>query len=178
MEKKIYSEKIYSGRIIDVRKDTVETKSGLRTAREIVSHRGAVAMLAYEEKTDSIYLVRQFRYAVNDYVIEVPAGTLEEGESPRDCALRELREETGIIASTAEEMVKLLPSPGYSDEVIYLYLCSDFRYSRQSAADDENIEIIKISPSSMENMIIDGTIKDAKTITAFLLWARYFSQAC
>ncbi|MFO8061961.1 MAG: NUDIX hydrolase [bacterium] len=178
MEKKIDSESIYNGRIINVRKDTVETPGGMRTVREIVSHRGAVAMLAYEEKTDSIYLVRQFRYAVNDYVTEVPAGTLEEGEEPRECALRELREETGIIASTVEQMAKLMPSPGYSDEVIYLYLCSDFKYSRQSADDDENIEIIKISPSSMEKMIMEGTIRDAKTITAFLLWARYFSQAC
>ncbi|MDY6788262.1 MAG: NUDIX hydrolase [candidate division WOR-3 bacterium] len=178
MEKKIDSEKIYSGRIIDVRKDTVETRSGLITTREIVSHRGAAAMLAYEEKTDSIYLVRQFRYAVNDYLIELPAGTLEEGESPRDCALRELREETGIVASTVEQMTVLMPSPGYSDELIYLFLCSDFKYLEQSADDDENIEIMKLSVSSMEYMIMDGTIKDAKTITAFLLWARHFSQAC
>ncbi|GAB7016886.1 NUDIX hydrolase [Methanogenium cariaci] len=142
---------------------TVTLPSGVVKERRVVHPGHAVAMLPVEG--DFCYLERQYRFAVDEWIYEAPAGTIDPGETPEETAYRELIEETGMAAETLIPRGKIYPSPGYTDEVIYLFeACGLSPSDAYGMDDDEQIEVVKVSLHEMEEMIRDGRIIDAKTI--------------
>lgn len=141
--------------------------SGRITTREIVEHRGSVAVVALDED-DNVLLVNQFRSAVGRTVLEIPAGTLEPGEEATACALRELREETGYMAESVEQLHVFYASPGFSDERIWLYLGTGLRPGSQDVEGDESIEVVKLPLNRALEMIGSEEICDGKTILGLL----------
>ena len=123
MEKKLDSQLIYDGKIIKLYKDSVLCDNGNKATREVVRHNGGVGILAIVD--NKILLVKQFRYPNAITTLEIPAGKLELNENPKECALRELEEETGYSAKDAIKISKFLPTPGYSDEWLYIYQAQD-----------------------------------------------------
>jgi ADP-ribose pyrophosphatase len=162
-------ESIYSGKILGLSVHHTEIE-GRKVIREIIEHRGAAAMLGFDEDGRAI-LVRQHRYP-HGYVLEIPAGTLEEGEEPEACAHREMVEETGY---RAEEMVPLLsyyPSIGYNMERIHCFLASGLRKVAEVDPDnDEFISVVKMEMKELIAMIKRGEIEDSKTICAVMVYA-------
>ncbi|MDK2891479.1 MAG: ADP-ribose pyrophosphatase [Methanoculleus sp.] len=154
---------IYRGRRLTVEKKVFTLPNGETKERVIVHPGGAVAILPVVG--DDCYLIRQYRFAVGDYIYEAPAGTIDEGEEPHETAYRELIEETGMKAETFVPKGWIYPSPGYTDERIWLYLaeglspCSDYGMD-----DDEVIEVVRVPVRELQAMIADGRIVDAKTI--------------
>ncbi len=168
----IASQRLYEGRIVNLRVDTVRLEDGRITEREIVEHRGAVAVVALDEG-DNVLLVRQFRKPAERELLEIPAGTLEVGEEPASCARRELAEETGYRAGHLEPIGGFYSSPGFCTEYIHLYLATDLSPSRARPEYDEAIELIRVPFSEALKMIGRGEIHDAKTMVGLLsAWAR------
>ncbi len=162
----IASNYIYRGRIINVRQDRVKVKGELEALREIVEHPGAVAILAVNER-EEVILVKQHRQPFQELLLEIPAGKLEPGEIPLDCARRELLEETGFSAAKWKETGCFYPSPGFCDEKIYLFSVSELAAREFGTADpDENIEVMLIPIGEIAGLIDSGAIRDGKTIIA------------
>jgi ADP-ribose pyrophosphatase len=160
----IDSRRIYDGRVIGLRVDRIQLPSGEVFDREVVEHRGAVAMLPLLDD-GRLLLIRQYRHPVGKILLEIPAGTLSEGETPQDCARRELVEETGYTADCLEELFSCFLAPGYSNEKIYLFLASRLRKVGDNPEIDEFIQLEPTSLEDAETMIKRGEILDAKTIS-------------
>ena len=158
----------YDGKIIkvDVYDLTIE---GRKVKREIIKHPGAAAMLAFDEK-GRIILVRQHRYP-HGYVLEIPAGTLEKGESPKACALREIQEETGYKAKRMTHLVTYYPSVGYNTEAIHCFVASGLTQVKKKLDTDEFITVKKMELPKLLKMIKAGKIIDSKTICAVMIYA-------
>jgi ADP-ribose pyrophosphatase len=165
-EKTIKVNYIYQGKILNLRRDDVELDNKTITSREFVEHQASVAVVAIQG--DYVWMVKQFRYPYLLSVLEIPAGKLEIGETPEQAGLRELREETGIITNALTSLGCIYPSPGYTNEVIYLYLTNDFVLGDIQLDENEILSLEKVRLSKAYQMINDGTIKDAKTIIALL----------
>ncbi len=164
------SERIYQGRVINLRVDTVRLEDGKVSKREIIEHRGAVALVPIDENGD-ILLVKQYRRAADRELLEIPAGTLEVGEDPLACAHRELEEETGFRASQMELLTAFFPVPGYSTEFIRLYLATGLQVATKGGDEDEDIEVVPTSLTQALDMIKSGEICDGKSIIGLLLYA-------
>ena len=145
---------------------------GKIVTREIVRHPGAVVIIPFVSP-DKILLIRQFRYAANGDLWEIPAGTLESGEPTINCAKRELEEETGFKASRWKLLARFYPAPGISDELMTLYRADGLKTGRKNLDHDEWIEHETVSLAKAARMIRQGVIRDGKTIAA-VLWARQF----
>lgn len=167
-EKKVAGEWIYQGIILDLKIDTVILPDGNRTTREVVVHQGAVAIVAVTE-AEEILLVKQFRYPVGQVLLEIPAGKLEKGEDPLECAKRELSEETGCAAEEWQPISTFYTTPGFSDEIMHLYLAKKLYKNEQTADTDEFIEVQQVSLDSAVQKVFSGEIKDAKSIAGILL---------
>ena len=167
-EKTISSTLVYDGKIIHVNKDEVLCTNGLTSLREIVHHRGGVGILFKIE--DKFILEKQYRYALNEEIIEMPAGKLEKDELPLEAAKRELLEETGYRPLEMVFLGDMYPTCGYSSEVIHLYYCPKAVKEERHLDRDENIELIYLTLPEIEKMISDNTIKDSKTIAAIYLF--------
>jgi ADP-ribose pyrophosphatase len=167
---RVGSEEVWSGRIASVRNDRFRHDDGEVVEREIVSHPGAVAVVAHDG--ESLWLVRQPREAVDDYLLELPAGKLdEEGEDALATAKRELAEEIGKAAKSWEHLTTFYASPGFSDEAIHVYLATDL-YDQQAHTDEiERIEIVKVPLGEIDDVIRSNV--DSKTLVG-LLWFRAF----
>jgi len=159
---------LYRGRIFDVFVEKVALPNGVVTDREVVRHPGAAAMVPFLSDGE-VVLIKQYRHAVDRVLWEIPAGTLEKGESPLDCAGRELVEEIGYEASAFEKLTELLPAPGYTDECIHIFVATGLRPAQQNLDDDEVLEIQPTSFDRAIEMIADGAIQDAKTIVGLML---------
>lgn len=171
-ETTITSQHVYRGRILSLRLDTVRLENGRTTEREIVEHRGAVGIVALDER-DHVLLIRQFRQAVEGELLEIPAGTLEVNEEPLVCARRELEEETGYRAGHIEPLGGFYSSPGFCTEYMHLYLARELRPGHLAPAEDEVIASIKVPLAEAVGMIGRGQIRDAKSIVGLLLtWRR------
>ncbi len=168
-ETTLSSEAIYKGRVIDLRVDEVELPDGRRSTREIVTHRGAVAAVALDGA--EVLLVRQWRHATGEALLEIPAGTLEEGEAPEDTVRRELVEEIGHRAGRIEHLADLYVAPGYSSEVIRIYLATELRPERAEADADENIEVVRLALDDAVQRSRAGEFRDGKTTAGLLLAA-------
>lgn len=159
----VKSEKIFDGKIINLRVDTVELPNQKYAKREIVEHRGAVGIVALNENNE-IALVKQYRKAVEDFLLEIPAGKLEVNESPEECAKRELIEETGFKCKDVTKICEFYTSPGFSNEKIYLYLAKDLEFVGTDFDEDEFIEIEFMDKEKAKEYIKTYKIIDAKTI--------------
>lgn len=171
----IKSEEIYKGRVVSLRVDTVQVPDGRTTTREVVEHRGAVAIVPLLG-LDKVLMVRQYRRAVDDVLIEIPAGTLEPGEAVEICAARELEEETGYVAGKIEPLFSQYLAPGYSQEVLHVFLAQDLRKTKQNTERDEFIEVLEVKISDIYSMIQKKQIKDAKTIAGLLMTLRILDK--
>lgn len=168
MEKELNREIIYDGKIMLVTREEVEVENGHHAFREVVYHHGGVCVLAVQN--DQILLVKQFRYPNRIDTLEIPAGKLEKDENPIECAFRELEEETNCRAKDMKFVMKVLPSPGYTSEWLYLYEAIDFHEVNDSldCDEDEFIDIVKMSVDEAYQKVLDGTIVDAKTVIAIM----------
>jgi ADP-ribose pyrophosphatase len=167
----------YSGKIISLDVDTVEFPDGTSGELEMIRHPGASAVLPFlsDPKGDDpqILLIRQYRYAADGYVYEVPAGRLEPGEEPKDCAIRELREETGCTASSVQYLTTILTTPGFTDEKIHLFMAAGVTAGTAKPESDEFVEVQSRTISQALRMIQGGEIQDAKTIVTILFAAGF-----
>ena len=167
-EKTLKTERIYDGRVVNLRVDTVELPNGRTSTREVVEHRGAVAVVPILAH-DRIVMVRQFRQPTGEVLLEIPAGTLDPGEDPEECARRELTEETGYVAGELRRMLRSYLAPGYSSETLHTYLALGLTQSRPHAEPDEFLEIVTVGLADAVARIGTGGIKDAKTICGILM---------
>jgi ADP-ribose pyrophosphatase len=167
MEKTLSSRLIHAGRNFDFLVDEVELPSGQVTQRDIVRHPGAVAIVPLLSDS-KVVLIRQYRYATGKKLFEIPAGTLEKGEPPLECAARELREETGYEAEEIEPLLSCFMAPGYSDEVIHFFVAKGLRAVGDDPELDEDITLELHSLEEVRRMIAENVIEDAKTIVGIL----------
>lgn len=154
---------IYDGSRMKVEQVEIDLPGGITLERIVVKPGGAVAMLPVED--DYCYLIRQYRYPIDKYIYEAPAGTIDEGEEPVDTAHRELIEETGFRAEKLTEKGYIYTTPGYTNEIIYLYEARALSPSDEFRSDeDELIEVVRVNKDEVRAMVEDGRIVDAKTI--------------
>lgn len=174
---KLGSERIYTGKIITLDRDTVRFPDGSVGEMDLVRHPGASAIVPFLSDVDGedpqILLLRQYRYAAEQYLYEVPAGRLDPGESPRDCAVRELREETGCTASKIEFLFTMFTTPGFTDERIHVFLAAGLSGGDTSHEADEFMTVETVTLSRALRLIQEGEIKDAKTALAILFAAGF-----
>jgi ADP-ribose pyrophosphatase len=161
----IYSETVYSGKAFDVRRDQVRLPDGKETRLDIVVHPGAVTLIPIDSH-GNVYFVRQYRHAVSKELLELPAGTLNEGEDPQDCALREVREETGMSAKALKLIGEFYLAPGYSTEYMYIYLATGLQPDPLPGDEDEFITVKIIPLNKVYDLISQGEIQDAKSLAA------------
>jgi ADP-ribose pyrophosphatase len=174
---KISSERIYTGKIITLDRDTVRFPDGSVGEMDLVRHPGASAIVPFvtdvTAEDPQILLLRQYRYAAEQYLYEVPAGRLDPGESPHDCAARELREETGCSASTIEFLFTMFTTPGFTDERIHVFLAAGLSRGETRHEADEFMTVETVTLSRALRLIQEGEIKDAKTALAILFAAGF-----
>jgi ADP-ribose pyrophosphatase len=157
----------YQGGHIRVREDRVIEPAGHEVSREIVVHPGAVCIVA-RPAPEEVILIRQYRHAAGQELVEIPAGTLHEGEDPRECAIRELEEEAGYRASSMVERARFWTTPGFTNELMYLYEATSLTKTQINPDEDEVIEVDIVSRAKALQMIDDGRIQDAKSILGLL----------
>jgi len=162
LERCTKSDRLYTGKVLNLRVDQVEFDDGASTVREVVEHRGAAAIVPLLE--DKVVLVRQFRYATSSTLLEIPAGTLELGEEPETCARRELEEETGYRCHELRKILECFLAPGYSTEKIHFYLATNLEPTRMKTEEDERIELEIVPIAEALEKIRRGEIHDAKTV--------------
>ncbi|MFA4016333.1 MAG: hypothetical protein RUDDFDWM_001436 [Candidatus Fervidibacterota bacterium] len=171
-ERTIESKRVYEGRVVNLRVDTVMLPDGRISTREIVEHRGAVAIVPMLSE-NKVILIKQFRKPANEDLLEIPAGTLAEGETPIECAKRELVEEIGYSAGKFEELFSIYLAPGYSTEKLHVFLASELKPEERKLDEEEFIEVVEMTLDEAISQIEAGAIKDAKTICGLLLtWYR------
>jgi ADP-ribose pyrophosphatase len=165
----ISSQKVFDGRVFNVTVDTVR-EGELTYQREVVHHHGSAVILpVFDDGT--VALVRQYRHPAVRYLLEAPAGTLDDGERPDDGAARELEEELGVTAGRLEKLSEFFVSPGFCEEKMWVFLATELAEGRQRLDDDENLEIVRLPIADALEMITSGEIQDAKTIIALMLAA-------
>ncbi|WP_251859505.1 NUDIX hydrolase [Clostridium sp. Marseille-Q2269] len=168
-EKTLEEHEIYKGKIINVVKQKVKLPNGKESFREIVRHPGAVAIVAYKDEK-KLLLIKQFRKAIDKEIFEIPAGKIEKGEEAKNSALRELEEETGYKAENIEYLGKIVTSPGFSDEYIYIYKAFNLYKGNEGMQDeDEFIDLTEIHIDKLKEYIKNGNIIDGKTISAIMM---------
>ena len=145
-EKLTSSERLFEGKIINLRRDEVILPNGRTGMREVVEHPGAVAIVPLTTE-GNVILVRQFRHPIGQVILEVPAGKLDSGEDPAACAVRELAEETGFTANTLRKLISMYTTPGFSNEIIHVYLAEDLIESDKHPDEDEFINTEVFTPN-------------------------------
>lgn len=169
------SERIYEGRLLNLRVDQVRTATGVESVREIVEHPGAVALIALDE-VGRVLLVKQYRHAVRAVTLEIPAGILEPGEEPRAAAQRELREETGYRAGQIDRLGGIYTAPGFSTEYIHFFLARQLASDRLAMDDDEVIDLIRLPLADAVDLIQTGQIDDGKSVSGLLFAQAWLKQ--
>ncbi|MFQ3566682.1 MAG: NUDIX hydrolase [Aggregatilineales bacterium] len=167
----IARKRVFDGKLVKLDHLTVRLPNGGQSEREIVEHPGAAAVVALDAH-DRVLLVHQYRLAARRVLREIPAGTLEPGEDPLECAKRELQEETGYLPGRLEHIGGLYVAPGYTTEYIHLFLALDLTYAPLAADDDEFIEVEQLPLGEALALIDSGDIVDGKSIAGLLRVAR------
>jgi ADP-ribose pyrophosphatase len=162
------SETLLKGRAFSIRRDTLKTPDGRETKFDIIEHGGSVIIVPMDQDGNLLF-VRQYRHAAGMDLLELPAGTLEEGEDPAICAAREIREETGFAADKIKKIGDFYLAPGYSTEFMHVYLAQDLRHDPLAADDDEFLSVEKIPFAEAVQMAERGEMPDAKSLAALLL---------
>lgn len=167
-EKRVSGEDIFSGHVINVKRDVVELPNGKTSYRELIRHKGAAGVLVVDER-ENVYLCKQYRYPIGRATLEIPAGKRDSmTEEYEETALRELREELGVIDAELSPLGKMLPAVGYSDEVIALFLAERPTFGQQDLDEDEFLNVVVLPFKDALKMCMDGTIEDSKTLVALL----------
>lgn len=157
------TKRVYTGKVLKLDLDTVALPNGRTTELEILRHPGASAVVPLKED-GRVVLIRQLRHAAGGFIYEIPAGKLDPQEDPRVCAARELEEEVGYCAGHLELLTSIWTAPGFTDEVIHIYLGTHLEVGKQNLDQDEVLEIVEWPLEVAMAKILDGTIRDAKTI--------------
>ena len=166
-EKKIKTINGYKGVIVNVELDRITLPDGKEAFREVVHHPGGVSVLAIDDDKNVI-CVRQYRYCFGEHLLEIPAGKLEYGEDPYDCAVRELSEETGITAGKVQSLGEIYPSPGFCKEVLHLYLATELSYGDAHLDPGEFLDVVKVPFDELLAKVMSGEIRDGKKVAAVL----------
>ena len=159
--------RVYDGRIVTLDVDEVKLPNGNVVTLEIIRHRGAAAVVPVDEQGRAV-LIRQYRHATSGYLLEVPAGTLDPGEAPEACALREVEEETGLRAARLDPLGWIWTTPGFTDERIWLYLATGLTPTRSAHQSDEVITVERLPLAEAVRKAASGEITDAKSVCALL----------
>ncbi|HYL79240.1 MAG TPA: NUDIX hydrolase [Candidatus Acidoferrum sp.] len=154
---------IYRGRVVNLNVETVTLPNGVTVELEVIRHQGAAAVVPLKDD-GTVLLIRQYRHATGGYIYEIPAGKLDPGEDPRHCAARELEEEIGSRAACLEPLLTFFTTPGFTDEVIHIFLATGLSTGKQHLDHDEVLEVVQMPLDAAIARIADGTIKDGKTI--------------
>jgi ADP-ribose diphosphatase len=157
----------YRGRVVDLRVDRIRLPSGHETELEVIRHPGAAAVVALDAE-GRVLLVRQYRYATAGWLLEVPAGKLDEGEAPEACADRELGEETGYAAGRLDSLGWIWTTPGFTDERIWLFLATDLQPGRQALQPDECLSVERLPLAEAVELAAVGGIQDSKSVCGLL----------
>ena len=168
-EKTLSSKRIYEGRAVRLRVDTVKMPGGRETTREIVEHSDCVAIIALDDK-ENVLLVSQFRKAVEKELLEIPAGSIEPDEGLEECVRREMREETGFLPKKVERLGGFYSSPGFCTEYLHFFLATELISSPLQAEDSQSIKLVRVPLSEVPDLIASGSICDAKSIAALLFF--------
>lgn len=166
-EKKLDSKEIFDGVVFRVTVDRVELENGQAARREVVHHTGGAGILALNERGE-IAMVRQYRYAVGQEMLEIPAGKIEAGEDPKQAAYRELQEETGYAAGDFQDFGRVVPTCAYCSEIIYLFLAKDLKPVGQHLDQDEFLSVFWLDFEEAVKKVLSGEIFDSKTVAAIL----------
>ena len=175
-EETLSSRRIFEGRAVRLRVDSVRLPSGKETTREIVEHDDCVAIIALDD-ADNVLLVKQYRKPVEKDLLEIPAGGIDPGESPEDAVRREMREETGFLPQKVEKLGGFYSSPGFCTEYLHLYLASDLVPKPLKAEDSESITLVQVPLKEVKGLIASGAIVDAKSIAGLLAFLGYQKSA-
>ncbi len=170
-ERTISTERIFEGKMIRLRVDTVALPNGETATREVIEHPGAVAVIALTRQGD-LLMVRQYRHATGETLLEIPAGKRDQGENPLACAQRELEEETGYRAQQWETLFSYFSTPGFSDELLYLMMATGLEQGEAHTDDEEFIEVVTVPVAEALQMVYRGEIRDAKSIIGILVLSR------
>ena len=173
--KLIQTTMVYQGRAFKVRKDEVELPHGIRGTLDIVQHNNAVTIIPLDDE-GRIWMVRQYRHAGGEVLLELPAGTLDEEELPEVCAHREVREEVGMSAAKLVNIGGFYLAPGYSTEYLYTYLATGLRPDPLEMDEDEFLEVEQIPVNELYLLAESGGIQDAKTLAALFLARPHLSS--
>ncbi len=154
---------IFKGRIIDLSVETVTLPNGATAELEIITHPGAAAVVPMKDET-TVVMIRQYRHAVGGFIYEIPAGKLHPGEDPRECAVREVEEEIGYKVGNLEPLLSFFTTPGFTNEVIHIFLGKDLQPGTQDLGAEEVLEVLEMPIDKAIALIKEGTIRDGKTI--------------
>ena len=166
-EEVIDSEIAWRGKIFDVERLQVRLPNGHTSVRDVVRHRGAAAVVALTT-SGKIALVRQYRTSLGRVTVEIPAGKLDPGEDPLECAKRELKEETGFVAGRIAYLTTIATSCGFADELIHIYLATQLSFEGARPDDDEFLNVDLVPVGELVDAVLDGKIEDAKTVVGAL----------
>jgi ADP-ribose pyrophosphatase len=157
------TERIHEGHIINLRVDYLRNPEGKEVKRELIEHNGGVTICCRPDE-QTIVLIKQYRYSVDELLYELPAGRIELGEDLLDAAKRELAEETGYIAKNWREIARVFTAPGFCNEMLYMYEATDVTLTQQSLDDDEEAEVIVMPLTDAWQLVLEGKVRDSKTV--------------
>lgn len=167
------TESIFKGLVFEVDRDRLREANGLEIVREVVRHKGGAGALPVFDD-GRVALVRQYRHPTGGDLLEIPAGKLEAGETPLECAAREVEQEIGWRAGRIEKLCEFYTTPGFCEEKLYVYLATELQPSTQQLDEDEFVEVVYLPLSEAVQMALRGEIEDSKTLIALLWAARLF----
>ncbi len=162
------SKRIYEGHVFNVRVDELRHPNGAETIREVVEHNGGVVIVG-QPAPDKVLLIRQYRYSVDEDLLELPAGRIEKDEDPFLAAKRELTEETGFEAESWHHLPKMYSAPGFCSEMLYMYLASSLTFKGKNLDHDEETDVVELTLNEAWELVLTGKIRDAKTIAGLSL---------
>jgi len=174
-EKQIETSTLYEGIIVNVRRDVAQLQNGVIVPREVVEHPGGVGIVPVTAD-GKVLMVRQYRYPMGEELLEIPAGKLDNGEDPLECAIRELSEETGCTAGKFVDLGAMYPSPGFCRETLYVYLALDLLSGEMHLDDNEFLSVEAVDIDELVNMIMKNELPDAKTIIGILKAKKYLES--